>query len=74
MEIIEVKPKALVSSYQNTIKFLAAKEKHGNKFVIITEENIVKISLEEIKFLEIIRKYVEQQEYKIFEKYIEMLN
>jgi endogenous inhibitor of DNA gyrase (YacG/DUF329 family) len=45
-EYIEIKPKALVSSYQNKLKFEAAKEKLGNKHIILTEDNIVKIELE----------------------------
>ena len=45
--IIEVKPKGMI--HLNEHKFSAAKEKHGDKFVIKTEEDFPQISFDEIK-------------------------
>lgn len=45
-EYIELKPKKLINSYQNKLKFDAAKNKLKNKFKIITDEEIVKIDLQ----------------------------
>jgi len=50
-EIVEVKPKKLVNSKQNKSKFDAAKKKFGKKFKIITEENLNKLTPNEIQLL-----------------------
>ena len=50
-QIIEIKPSRLINTYQNKIKFEFAKIKHGNKFKIITENNISKITILEITIL-----------------------
>lgn len=39
-EIIEIKPKKLIQSYENKLKFTAAKERLGDKFKILTEDEI----------------------------------
>lgn len=39
---IEIKPKNLINSYQNKLKFEAAKNKLGNKHIVLTEDEIVK--------------------------------
>lgn len=44
-EYVEIKPKSMVNSYQNKLKFKAAKSVLNNKFIILTEEDIVKINL-----------------------------
>lgn len=48
-EIIEVKPKKLVGALNNIDKHKKAKELYGDKFKILTEEDIIKITNEEIK-------------------------
>lgn len=50
-EIIEIKPKNLINSYENKAKFKAAKQKYGNDFIIITEEQIKKLSFLQIQGL-----------------------
>jgi hypothetical protein len=45
-EIIEIKPKALIGTYQNKLKFEATKQKSGDKHIILTENEIVKIDLD----------------------------
>jgi len=45
-QTIEIKPKKLITTYQNKLKFAAAKEKLGNKHVILNEEDIIKIDLQ----------------------------
>jgi hypothetical protein len=50
-ELIEIKPKKLLNSSNNVIKFAKAKELFGEKFKIITEENIEKILDEDIKIM-----------------------
>lgn len=44
-ETIEIKPKNLIGTYQNKLKFVAAKQKLGNKHVILTEDEINKIDV-----------------------------
>ena len=50
-EIIEIKPKKLLGTQQNKDKYKAAKKKLKKKFIILTEENITKLSDDEIKEL-----------------------
>ncbi len=64
-EIVEIKPKALVNSYQNKLKFEAAKEKLGNKHIILTENEIEKINIERLW------KLYQNQELRFDERYIE---
>jgi hypothetical protein len=45
-QIIEIKPKKLINSYENKLKFEAAKQQLGNKHIILTEDEIVKIDLQ----------------------------
>ncbi len=40
--VIELKPKALVGNRQNTAKFSAARAIHGDRFVVLTEEHVVR--------------------------------
>jgi len=47
-EFIEVKPKILLNTKINIDKFIAAKEKLGNKFVILTEDELSLIKISEI--------------------------
>ena len=48
---IEIKPKNLIDSVQNKLKFEAAKQKLGNSFVILTEYDIAMLTTDDIKFL-----------------------
>jgi len=50
-ELIELKPRKLVNSYINKFKFKSAYKKFGNKFKILTQEDIKILSIEEIKEL-----------------------
>ena len=50
-ELIEIKPKKLLKSQENIAKFKSAINKYGNKFKIITEDDINKLELEEIYLL-----------------------
>jgi hypothetical protein len=65
-EIIEIKPANLVDSYQNKLKFEAAKQLLGNKFKVLTENDIPKLSIKELHKLylnnEIVldKRYVER--------------
>lgn len=45
-EYIEIKPKKLINSPKNLAKFKAAKEKYGNRFKVLTEDDICKVSLD----------------------------
>lgn len=47
-ELIEVKPKKILNYLENKNKFLAAKQIYGDKFKILTEEHISKITKHEI--------------------------
>lgn len=47
-EIVEIKPEYLINSKNNKSKFSAAKEKYGNKFKILTEKNIKRLTFDEI--------------------------
>lgn len=46
---IEIKPYSLRESYLNKIKFKAAIEKHGDRFIILTEKDFPQLTNEEIK-------------------------
>ena len=60
-EIIEIKPKRLINTKQNYFKFLAAKEKFGEKFKVLTEDNFPVITS--------IKELVESGEVKLIERY-----
>jgi len=47
-KIIEVKPKKLINTIDNQLKFAAAKLRYGDKFIIITEDDIPKLSDDEV--------------------------
>lgn len=70
-QYVEIKPSKLINSFANKAKFQKAKELHGENFVIITEKDIVKLSVGEIKNLrqngEI--KFLPRYEEKFREKY-----
>lgn len=76
-EVIEIKPKNLINSYQNKIKFEAARLKYNDKFIILTEDNIQNINLEILyqdfineilvfdeNYIEKFKKYYEQNRLK----------
>ena len=69
---IEVKPKSLINAFQNVLKFTAAINKHGEAFKIITDEEITKLSIEEIKELYKNNrlKFIDRYELKFKEKYL----
>lgn len=67
-KIIELKPKALLSSAENLLKFKAAKERFGDRFMILTEDDICKISVDDLAIL------VQQGLVKLTAKYQERLN
>ena len=62
-EIIEIKPYKLINSKVNLTKFEAGKKLYGNKFKVITDNDIIKLSIEEIKFM------YENNEIKFINKY-----
>lgn len=63
-EYIEVKPKNLVNSKENSYKFEAARNKVGNAFKIITEDNINKLTDKEIYELVLSEDIVFIERYK----------
>ncbi len=73
-ETIEIKPKNLIGSYQNKLKFEAAKNKLGNKYVILTEDEITKIDIKRLwdlykcKELQFDERYVSKFEQYYAEK------
>lgn len=71
-EIIEIKPKMLINSKNNKDKFKRAKEIYGDKFKIITENDINKLSFDEIKILYISGelKWLKRYEEKFKERYL----
>lgn len=50
-ELIEIKPKNLINSQINKIKFEAGRQKYGNKFKVLTEDNLIKLNFDEIYIL-----------------------
>ena len=69
-EYVEIKPQNLVNSYQNKLKFEAAKNKLGNKHIILTEKNIVKIDIEKLYNLYINKNIIFDKEYDVrFQEY-----
>ncbi len=63
-EIIEIKPQLLINSYQNKLKFEAAKNKFGNKHVILTENEIVKIDLHDLYNMYINKQLIFDKRYE----------
>ncbi len=70
-EIVEVKPMKLSKSKDNIAKFEAAKHKYGEKFKIITEQDIQRLSTQEISEMRRIGvlKFINRYEQKFKEKY-----
>ena len=66
--IIEIKPTSLVNTYSNILKFNAAKEKFGEKFIVLTEKDCVKIVKTELI------KLIESKKVVLMSKYMEKLN
>lgn len=75
-EHIEIKPKSLLSTIQNTAKFNVATEILGDKFKILTEDNIQKLTNTDIKYLHKTKqiKFIERYEIKFKERYYEHKN
>lgn len=71
-EYIEIKPKKLVNTPLNIAKFSAAIEVYGNKFKILTEDNLQKISLDEMWNLYLNKELVFHKIYE--EKFINFYN
>jgi len=72
-KFIEIKPKNLIDSYINQCKFKAARELLEDKHIIITENNLIKISLNEMYELYINRDLIftintEQKFLKLYNK------
>lgn len=69
---IEIKPKKLMNTFVNLAKFVAAKEKLRDKFKILTEEDVEKLSFDMIKYYYDMNyiKFIEQYDIK----FKEMLN
>lgn len=70
-QIIEIKPKNLLKAQKNIDKYKAAKKKYKKNFIILTEENINKLSDIQIKEMydnKIIR-FIERYDKKFKEKY-----
>jgi hypothetical protein len=61
--IIEIKPLKLLNSKNNLLKHAAARIVYGDKFTIYTEQNIMKLSLADIKHL------VDNGDVKFIERY-----
>jgi len=73
--VYEIKPSGLVNTKTNNLKFNAAREKFGTeRFIILTENDVDKISDSTIKFLydnnEI--KFIQRYEEKYKERYAEL--
>lgn len=62
-EVIEVKPKRLVGSKENILKFSAASEKYGDKFRVVTDQDF-SLSENELKRLIINNKITFNRETK----------
>jgi endogenous inhibitor of DNA gyrase (YacG/DUF329 family) len=75
-EIIEIKPKKLMNLKRNKAKFKAAKNKYGNKFIILQEEDLIKIPLQKMYELYLSKILIWDEKYKIkfIEKYKENNN
>ena len=69
---IEIKPKSLLNTIVNKVKFSAAKEKHKEKFIVLTEDDFEKLSFDTIKYYYDINsiKFIERYD----KKFKEMLN
>jgi len=71
-EIIEIKPKKLLNARKNIDKYKAAKKLYKKKFKILTEENLIKISDNEIKELHNngSLKFIDRYEQKFLQRWI----
>lgn len=69
---IEIKPKNLINNPKNSAKFKAAKEKLGNKFKVLTEDDLIKIDLETIYNLYLNKELVFLEKYE--EKFLKYYN
>lgn len=69
-EVIEIKPKHLITTIENSSKFNAAKLKYKN-FRVITEDDIIKLTDNDIKRMYESKdiKFIERYEIKYKEKY-----
>jgi hypothetical protein len=67
-QYIEIKPKNLINTDINVAKFTAAKKKHGDKFVVLSEKDLVKLEIEIIDMLLLRSRLIFPP--KILEKYI----
>lgn len=68
-EVVEIKPSKLLLS--NSIKFKAARNKYGDKFIVVTENDVDRLSNEEIKSMRdsCMIKFTDRYETKFKEKY-----
>lgn len=66
--IIELKPKAMVSLPENLLKFAAARILYGDRFKVLTEDDINKIDVTELSNL------VDNGQVKLNQKYLDKLN
>lgn len=67
-KIIELKPKAMLTLEENQLKFAAARRQFNDRFVVLTEDDIVKITVDQLKTL------VDNGRVKLTEKYIKRLH
>lgn len=68
-EYIEIKPKKLVNSPKNIAKFTAAKNKLGDKFVVLNESDIQQIDLETMYKLYLEKEIIFMKKYE--EKFLD---
>lgn len=70
-EIIELKPKKIINSFLNTLKFKAAKNTLGNKFKILTQDDIKVLDISEIqKLIKIKKIQFDKSKMKKIKRYI----
>lgn len=68
-EIIEIKPQNLLNNRINKIKFEAAKNKYGNKFKVLTENDFNKLEVQETYELYINKEIIFDKNYE--QKFLE---
>ena len=71
-ELIEVKPKKILETSKNKEKFKAARDIYKDKFIILTEDDILKVTKDEIKKMYESKDLIWIERYEI--KYKNLLN
>lgn len=71
-EYIEIKPKKLINSPKNKAKFRAAASLYGDKFKVLTEDDLMQINLDDMYDLYLKKEIVFLKKYD--EKFIQYIN